>query len=80
MVAPRMLGPQVRRCYLEGVGFITAIGIQLVEDQPNFVPMRREERGTEERYNERPSIIFRTLGASPAPTRVEKGQLATSGF
>ena len=28
MVAPRMLGPEVRRCYEEGVGFITAIGIQ----------------------------------------------------
>jgi ketol-acid reductoisomerase len=27
MVAPRMLGPEVRRCYLEGVGFITAVGI-----------------------------------------------------
>jgi len=28
MVAPRMLGPEVRSCYREGVGFITAIGIQ----------------------------------------------------
>ena len=28
MVAPRMLGPEVRRCYEEGVGFITAVGIQ----------------------------------------------------
>ena len=28
MVAPRMLGPEVRECYLEGVGFITALGIQ----------------------------------------------------
>jgi ketol-acid reductoisomerase len=28
MVAPRMLGPEVRACYLEGVGFITALGIQ----------------------------------------------------
>jgi ketol-acid reductoisomerase len=27
MIAPRMLGPEVRRCYLEGVGFITAVGI-----------------------------------------------------
>ena len=27
MVAPRMLGREVRECYLEGVGFITAIGI-----------------------------------------------------
>jgi ketol-acid reductoisomerase len=27
MVAPRMLGPEVRRCYEEGVGFITAIGV-----------------------------------------------------
>jgi ketol-acid reductoisomerase len=27
MVAPRMLGPEVRRCYLEGVGFITAVGV-----------------------------------------------------
>jgi len=27
MVAPRMLGPEVRRCYLEGTGFITAVGI-----------------------------------------------------
>jgi ketol-acid reductoisomerase len=26
MVAPRMLGPEVRRCYVEGVGFITAVG------------------------------------------------------
>jgi ketol-acid reductoisomerase len=26
MVAPRMLGPEVRRCYEEGVGFITAVG------------------------------------------------------
>src|SRR5208337_1774794 len=28
MVAPRMLGPEVRECYLEGVGFITALGVQ----------------------------------------------------
>jgi ketol-acid reductoisomerase len=28
MVAPRMLGPEVRSCYQEGIGFITAIGIQ----------------------------------------------------
>src|SRR6201997_4082730 len=27
MVAPRMLGREVRECYLEGVGFITALGI-----------------------------------------------------
>ena len=27
MVAPRMLGPEVRLCYEEGVGFITAIGM-----------------------------------------------------
>lgn len=28
MIAPRMLGPEVRACYEEGVGFISAIGIQ----------------------------------------------------
>lgn len=28
MLAPRMLGPEVRRCYEEGVGFISAIGVQ----------------------------------------------------
>ena len=27
MVAPRMLGPEVRRTYQEGVGFITAVGV-----------------------------------------------------
>lgn len=27
MIAPRMLGTEVRACYLEGVGFITAIGV-----------------------------------------------------
>ncbi len=27
MVAPRMLGPEVRSCYEEGVGFITAFGV-----------------------------------------------------
>lgn len=27
MVAPRMLGPEVRRCYEQGVGFITAVGV-----------------------------------------------------
>jgi ketol-acid reductoisomerase len=27
MVAPRMLGPEVRRCYDEGIGFITAVGV-----------------------------------------------------
>ena len=27
LVAPRMLGPEVRRCYEEGVGFITGVGI-----------------------------------------------------
>jgi ketol-acid reductoisomerase len=27
MVAPRMLGPEVRRCFEEGVGFITAFGV-----------------------------------------------------
>lgn len=28
MVAPRMLGPEVRRCYEEGIGFITAVGVE----------------------------------------------------
>jgi len=28
MVAPRLLGPEVRACYVEGLGFITALGIQ----------------------------------------------------
>src|SRR5882724_3044796 len=28
MVAPRMLGPEVRSCYEEGVGFISAVGVQ----------------------------------------------------
>lgn len=27
MVAPRMLGPEVRSCYEEGTGFITAVGV-----------------------------------------------------
>ncbi len=27
LVAPRMLGPEVRSCYLEGSGFITALGV-----------------------------------------------------
>jgi ketol-acid reductoisomerase len=27
IVAPRMLGPEVRKCYDEGVGFITAVGV-----------------------------------------------------
>jgi ketol-acid reductoisomerase len=27
LVAPRMLGPEVRSCYLEGTGFITALGV-----------------------------------------------------
>jgi ketol-acid reductoisomerase len=27
MVAPRMLGPEVRLCFEEGVGFITAVGV-----------------------------------------------------
>jgi ketol-acid reductoisomerase len=27
MIAPRMLGPEVRRCYEEGSGFITALGV-----------------------------------------------------
>jgi len=27
LVAPRMLGPEVRRCYEEGQGFITAVGV-----------------------------------------------------
>lgn len=27
MVAPRMLGPEVRRCYQEGSGFISAVGV-----------------------------------------------------
>jgi ketol-acid reductoisomerase len=27
MVAPRMLGPEVRECYLDGSGFITAVGV-----------------------------------------------------
>lgn len=28
MIAPRMLGPEVRSCYTEGRGFITALGVQ----------------------------------------------------
>jgi ketol-acid reductoisomerase len=27
MIAPRMIGPEVRQCYLEKVGFITALGV-----------------------------------------------------
>ena len=27
MIAPRMLGPEVRKCYEEGVGFITGVGV-----------------------------------------------------
>jgi ketol-acid reductoisomerase len=27
MVAPRMLGPEVRRCFEEGIGFITGVGV-----------------------------------------------------
>jgi ketol-acid reductoisomerase len=27
LVAPRMLGPEVRSCYVEGAGFITAVGV-----------------------------------------------------
>ena len=27
MIAPRMLGPEVRQCYVEGSGFITAVGV-----------------------------------------------------
>ena len=27
LIAPRMLGPEVRRCYIEGGGFITALGV-----------------------------------------------------
>ena len=27
MIAPRMLGPEVRNCYTEGKGFITAVGV-----------------------------------------------------
>jgi len=27
MIAPRMLGPEVRQCYEEGIGFITAVGV-----------------------------------------------------
>jgi ketol-acid reductoisomerase len=27
MIAPRMLGPEVRLCYQEGIGFITAVGV-----------------------------------------------------
>lgn len=27
LVAPRMLGPEVRRCYQEGVGYISAVGV-----------------------------------------------------
>jgi ketol-acid reductoisomerase len=28
LIAPRMLGPEVRKCYVEGIGFITALGVQ----------------------------------------------------
>jgi ketol-acid reductoisomerase len=28
MIAPRMLGPEVRKCFVEGAGFITALGIE----------------------------------------------------
>jgi ketol-acid reductoisomerase len=29
MIAPRMLGPEVRLCYEEGIGFITALGVHV---------------------------------------------------
>jgi ketol-acid reductoisomerase len=28
MIAPRMLGPEVRNCFVEGAGFITALGVE----------------------------------------------------
>jgi len=28
MIAPRMLGPEVRKCFVEGAGFITAVGVE----------------------------------------------------
>ena len=28
MIAPRMLGPEVRRCFEEGIGFITGLGVE----------------------------------------------------
>ena len=39
MLAPRMLGPEVRRCFEEGVGFISAVGIH-----PDRQQRRRAER------------------------------------
>src|SRR5690349_2546135 len=47
MVAPRMLGPEVRLCYEEGVGFITAVGV---------------ERDTSGRARERVLAIARAIG------------------
>jgi ketol-acid reductoisomerase len=47
MVAPRMLGPEVRLCYEEGVGFITAVGVH---------------RDTTGRARERTLAIARAIG------------------
>jgi ketol-acid reductoisomerase len=38
MVAPRMLGPEVRRCYEEGVGYISAVGVH--RDQTGLATQR----------------------------------------
>ena len=42
MVAPRMLGPEVRRCYEEGSGFITAVGVQ--HDATGYLSTHHWER------------------------------------
>jgi len=47
MVAPRMLGPEVRRCFEEGVGFISAVGVH------------RDETG---RAKERVLAVARAIG------------------
>jgi ketol-acid reductoisomerase len=53
MLAPRMLGPEVRRCYEEGAGFITAVGLvrsELVSGVNSLIP--RDNAGKSARYGD----------------------------
>ncbi len=45
MVAPRMLGPEVRRCFEEGIGFITAFGVHRDDDSHCTAAHPRRRQG-----------------------------------
>ena len=68
LVAPRMLGPEVRRCYEEGVGFITGVGVHRDATGPGAGAHPRGRQG-DRRASAGRHRAHRPAGGGPRPGR-----------